>query len=257
MMTTALLRRADGHCRSCGPASCGPTSTRPKSMPPSASPPFRTSWKDAARRRPRRPKSETCCEMNACLYHRGWSSCAESGRDFWPSGPTPRPRRGSNMAELLPCPFCGSYRISSDQHPSDDGWCVSCATCGARSREDDPDVACAAWNRRTRPPATESENPTDRFLDDVHCELVKARTKFPGRRIMLIALAEEFGELAKALLDESSDRVRKEAIQTAVMAARVALDGDESVDWWRSAKGLDGHAIPEPDATPERGDASA
>jgi Mg2+/citrate symporter len=56
---------------------------------------------------------------------------------------------------------------------------------------------------------------------------------------MTIALAEEFGELCKAVLDESAADVRKEAVQTAVMAARVAIDGDGSVCEWRAAKGLD------------------
>lgn len=83
------------------------------------------------------------------------------------------------------------------------------------------------------------EHAAERFLADVRAELLKARAKFPGDRIMVIALAEEFGELAKAVLDESAERVRKEAVQTAVMAARVAIDGDGSVREWRAAKGLD------------------
>lgn len=82
---------------------------------------------------------------------------------------------------------------------------------------------------------------TERFMADVAAELVRARTKFPGDRIMTIALAEEFGELAKAMLDEPGTNVWKEAVQTAVMAARVAVDGDNSVDEWRASKGLDNH----------------
>lgn len=81
--------------------------------------------------------------------------------------------------------------------------------------------------------------PVDAFLDDVRAELIRARAKFPGDRIMTIALAEEFGELAKAVLDEPAANVRKEAVQTAVMAARIVLDGDGSVNEWRAAKGLD------------------
>lgn len=79
----------------------------------------------------------------------------------------------------------------------------------------------------------------DAFLGEVRAELVRARTKFPGDRIMTIALAEEFGELCKAVLDESAANVRKEAVQTAVMAARVVLDGDGSVREWRAERGLD------------------
>ncbi|MGU2291308.1 hypothetical protein ACSEQ4_20545 [Pseudomonas aeruginosa] len=79
----------------------------------------------------------------------------------------------------------------------------------------------------------------ERFLDEVRAELVRARSKFPGDRIITIALAEEFGELCKAVLDEPAANVRKEAVQTAVMAARVVLDGDGSVTAWRAERGLD------------------
>lgn len=79
----------------------------------------------------------------------------------------------------------------------------------------------------------------DAFLSSVKSEVIRARAKFPGRRIMGLALAEEFGELIKAMLDESKFYVSKEAIQTAAMCVRVALEGDESIDVWRSNKGLD------------------
>jgi hypothetical protein len=81
----------------------------------------------------------------------------------------------------------------------------------------------------------------NQFMADVATELKRARAKFPGDRIMTIALAEEFGELAKAMLEECGANVWKEAVQTAVMAARVAIDGDSSVDEWRATKGLDNH----------------
>jgi hypothetical protein len=82
-------------------------------------------------------------------------------------------------------------------------------------------------------------DPVEQFLSEIREELLRARSKFPGNRIMTIALAEEFGELCKAILDESAASVRKEAIQTAVMCARVVLDGDGSVISWRSERGLD------------------
>jgi hypothetical protein len=91
----------------------------------------------------------------------------------------------------------------------------------------------------------------DFFLSEVKAELSRARAKFPGRRIMMLALAEEFGELAKALLDDSPASIRREAVQTAVMAARVAIDGDESVDVWRSKKGLGPVGIGVPDTSSE------
>lgn len=45
----------------------------------------------------------------------------------------------------------------------------------------------------------------------------------------MTALTEEVGELAKALLDESDQRVYEEAVQVAVMALRVATEGDPSL----------------------------
>lgn len=86
---------------------------------------------------------------------------------------------------------------------------------------------------------TSTDEQVEAFLDDVRRELMRARSKFPGDRIMTIALAEEFGELCKAVLDEPAVNVRKEAVQTAVMAARVIIDGDGSVNAWRESKGLD------------------
>ncbi|MGO9171974.1 MAG: hypothetical protein ACLP7P_08430 [Rhodomicrobium sp.] len=82
---------------------------------------------------------------------------------------------------------------------------------------------------------------TGAFLADVKAELERARAKFPGDRIMTIAFHEEAGELTKALLDEPAAQVWREAVQTAVMAARVAIEGDSSLDEWRKAKGLDNH----------------
>lgn len=92
--------------------------------------------------------------------------------------------------------------------------------------------------------AQEGVAEVDAFLAEVRAELVRARTKFPGDRIMTIALAEEFGELCKAILDEPAANVRKEAVQTAVMAARVVLDGDGSVNDWRRERGLDSLTTP-------------
>lgn len=75
------------------------------------------------------------------------------------------------------------------------------------------------------------------FLD-ISQELTRARAKFPGDRVTYTALCEEVGELAKALLDESRERVREEAVQVAVMAMRVVLDGDSSYDDLRKERGL-------------------
>ena len=77
------------------------------------------------------------------------------------------------------------------------------------------------------------------LLDDIRVELQNARSKFPGKNVTFAALVEEVGELATATFEESRDRVRKEAVQVAVMAMRMVLDGDHTFDQWRQDKGLD------------------
>ncbi|MFN8684150.1 hypothetical protein ACDP63_23990 [Paracoccus sp. P2] len=74
---------------------------------------------------------------------------------------------------------------------------------------------------------------------EILAELTRARAKFPGKNVTFAALVEEVGELATATFEESADRVRKEAVQVAVMAMRMVLDGDHSFEPWRAEKGLD------------------
>lgn len=92
---------------------------------------------------------------------------------------------------------------------------------------------------RTWQPLRDSDPLVEAFLDEVRQELMRARRLFPGDRIMGLAFTEEAGELVKAMLDEPSANVRKEAVQVATMAARIVLDGDSSVVEWRRGKGLD------------------
>ena len=79
----------------------------------------------------------------------------------------------------------------------------------------------------------------DQVIRDIRNELLRARTKFPGDNVTTLALMEEVGELAKATIEEPAANVRKEAVQVAVMAIRVVLDGDATLTDWRTAKGLD------------------
>lgn len=66
-------------------------------------------------------------------------------------------------------------------------------------------------------------------LDAISAEVCRAREKFPGNRLLLAALTEEVGELAKAMLqDRPSDEIRREAIQVACVAIRIIEEGDSS-----------------------------
>lgn len=74
---------------------------------------------------------------------------------------------------------------------------------------------------------------------EVKAEAIRTRRLHPGNAGTGYALAEEYGELAKAILNEPASDVRKEAVQTAAMAARIAIDGDSLTTGWRKHKGLD------------------
>lgn len=104
-------------------------------------------------------------------------------------------------------------------------------------------VATRAWIERggpRQPTATVRKvSPEDRLMLEIMAELTRARTKFPGKNVTFAALVEEVGELATATFSESRDRVRKEAVQVAVMAMRMVLDGDHTFDQWREANSLD------------------
>lgn len=77
------------------------------------------------------------------------------------------------------------------------------------------------------------------LLNEIDAELGRARAKFPGKNVTFAALVEEVGELATATFEEPRANVRKEAVQVAVMAIRMVLDGDHTFDDWRASKNLD------------------
>jgi hypothetical protein len=78
-----------------------------------------------------------------------------------------------------------------------------------------------------------------RFHEAVAAEVACARAKFPGNRHQYVALAEEVGEVAKALIEgESPEAIYAECVQVAAMAQRVAEDGDD--DFRYDASGPDG-----------------
>jgi NTP pyrophosphatase (non-canonical NTP hydrolase) len=57
--------------------------------------------------------------------------------------------------------------------------------------------------------------------------MVAARQEFPGREHLTVALMEEVGELANALLTRARpDEIRQEAIQVACVALRICEEGD-------------------------------
>lgn len=80
----------------------------------------------------------------------------------------------------------------------------------------------------TRDIAAELRARESRFHEAVAAEVARARAKFPGNRHQYVALAEEVGEVAKALIEsESPEAIYAECVQVAAMAQRVAEDGDD------------------------------
>ena len=83
---------------------------------------------------------------------------------------------------------------------------------------------------------------------DIEAELNRARSKFPNNEHMLAALTEEVGELAQALLHinyepekgKMHEDIYKEAIQVAVMAIRVATEGDSTLPAYHPESGYRG-----------------
>ena len=75
---------------------------------------------------------------------------------------------------------------------------------------------------------------TYNVISDIEVELAKARDKFPGNVDLLPALTEEVGELNQAIIQhkhephkqKTHEDIFKEAIQTAVVAIRIASEGD-------------------------------
>lgn len=104
----------------------------------------------------------------------------------------------------------------------------------------------ATFITHLEPTDTAAGSPQGLFLMDVAQELTAARKKFPHTGAVTVALMEEAGELAKALLDESPERIYREAVQVAAMAARCALEGDPTLDDYRKQH----HGV---DALPARG----
>lgn len=77
-------------------------------------------------------------------------------------------------------------------------------------------------------------NPDEAFVNDQAEELARARAKFPGPNKNFAAMVEEVGDVAKALLDFGLGKitwreVQEEAIQVAVMAQRIATEGDPTL----------------------------
>jgi hypothetical protein len=133
-----------------------------------------------------------------------------------------RERFHSVMAELLP-----DHGPDADAYV--DGHCDPVAHARRVATNQIPEGA-TCWN------------PEDSFhklcIDACH-EANRARGLFPKSDHLTLALAEEAGEVTKAVLDHRQGKcglagVRKEIVQTMAMCLRLAAEGDPTVDLKRS-----------------------
>lgn len=77
---------------------------------------------------------------------------------------------------------------------------------------------------------------------DIRAELANARSKFPNAEHTLAALVEEVGEAAQALLklhyeNGNHGHIYEECIQVAVMAIRLATEGDSTFSDYEPGRG--------------------
>jgi NTP pyrophosphatase (non-canonical NTP hydrolase) len=91
-------------------------------------------------------------------------------------------------------------------------------------------------SERTLPRSHTPEGRFEMFLEAVADEALRARSLFPDPDGLVTALGEEVGEVCRAVLDETPERIREECVQVAAMALRLALEGDPTLDALRAAR---------------------
>ena len=126
-------------------------------------------------------------------------------------------------------------RISrKKRHPGRVAWlCCNRIICNRVSQSD----TAAASARNTKTGFFNMKAGTDDLINEITIGLQFAISKFPENIFIFPALIEEVGELAKALMEESPERIRAEAIQVAVMAIRIIQEGDRDITQRRFIRG--------------------
>ncbi len=102
-----------------------------------------------------------------------------------------------------------------------DGPCPACS--GLEPDRGGAAVAAGVADARSHTPGNDLS-----FTEIQRNELAMARDKFPGNAHMMVALTEEVGEVARALLEQGpgSREVLEECAQVAAVAQRIATEGD-------------------------------
>jgi len=118
--------------------------------------------------------------------------------------------------------------INSESEPSDEdkaivGDLVNRAVDRMKSDGGGAATAAGVADARSHTPGNDLS-----FTEIQRNELAMARDKFPGNAHMMVALTEEVGEVARALLEQGpgSREVLEECAQVAAVAQRIATEGD-------------------------------
>jgi len=118
--------------------------------------------------------------------------------------------------------------INSESEPSDEdkaivGDLVNRAVDRMKSDGGGAATAAGVPDARSHTPGNDLS-----FTEIQRNELAMARDKFPGNAHMMVALTEEVGEVARALLEQGpgSREVLEECAQVAAVAQRIATEGD-------------------------------
>jgi len=116
------------------------------------------------------------------------------------------------------------------------------------------DVAARQWQRRHRQAETLIVEIEERILDieeipahgpigsmfkRIHYEATTGMESYPDPSGLVVALMEEVGELARAMMSEPRENIRAEAVQVAALAIRIAIEGDPTLDGIREKNDAD------------------
>ena len=101
-----------------------------------------------------------------------------------------------------------------------------CYTCRYQNYQMNKHLCCLCYGAGLWKPKEKE----DKFFDELKCEIERARIKHPGNELLMVALMEEVGELAQALVDESKERIYEEALHVATVAVRIAVEGDATIE---------------------------
>jgi hypothetical protein len=74
----------------------------------------------------------------------------------------------------------------------------------------------------------------EEFVEMVRKEIARARAESPGPIATHAALVEAVGKVSEALMYSTWYAVVTEAVQVAVLAQRLAIEGDSTFETWRT-----------------------